>query len=106
MNNDLTCSLSLSLSQFQLDFIIIFILDKVGEYPECSILRNCGVLMVIAFIPLFPITLLRDLTPLQFTSTTRWAREWNVYKDVHGEDDQPSFVNTTAKVTIGNYLLY
>ena len=55
----------------QLDLIVQFILRRVGHIPACSPLVNCAVLMSIAFLPIFPITLLRDLTPMQFTSTLR-----------------------------------
>lgn len=51
--------------------VVQFILNRAGYTPDCSPLVNCALLMAIAFIPLFPITLLRVLTPLQFTSTLR-----------------------------------
>ena len=55
----------------QLDLVVQFALSKAGHVPACSPLVNCAVLMSIAFLPLFPITLIRNLTPMQFTSTFR-----------------------------------
>lgn len=52
----------------QLEGIIAFALIKTGHNPFCSPFANCAILMCIAFIPVFPVTLLRNLSPLQFTS--------------------------------------
>ena len=53
----------------QLDLIVQFALTKTGHIPTCSPLMNCAVLVSMAFIPIFPVTLLRVLTPMQITST-------------------------------------
>ena len=55
----------------QLDQIVQFALERAGSAPSCSPLVNCAVLITMAFLPIFPVTLLRNLTPLQFTSTAR-----------------------------------
>ncbi len=65
--------LCLSLWSIQLDMVVQFILSRTGHVPDCSPLVNCALLMAIGFVPIFPVTLLRVLTPMQFTSTFRWG---------------------------------
>ena len=55
----------------QLQMIINFALIKTDHIPQCWIFHNCAVVTTMAFIPLFPIILLKNLSPLQFTSTIR-----------------------------------
>ncbi len=57
----------------QLQDIISFGLSVTGFVPQCSPLVNCTVIMCIAFLPIFPITLFRNLTPLQFTTYFRYT---------------------------------
>ncbi|XP_064401706.1 solute carrier family 38 member 6-like isoform X3 [Halichondria panicea] len=54
------------LARDQLQDIVSFGLLVTGYVPECSPLTNCTVLMCIAFLPIFPVTLFRNLTALQF----------------------------------------
>ncbi|XP_064386869.1 sodium-coupled neutral amino acid transporter 7-like isoform X2 [Halichondria panicea] len=52
----------------QLEAIVSYVLVATNNIPACSPLLNCALLMCMAFLPVFPITLLRNLSPLQFTS--------------------------------------
>ena len=55
----------------QLSAVVEFIFVHHLGWTHCTPLLNCGVIMCIAFLPIFPVTLLRKLTPLQFTSYMR-----------------------------------
>ena len=59
----------------QLDYVVQFIVTQAGQFPDCSIFSNCALLMVLAFFPIFPLTLFRNITPFQITSTIRYVSE-------------------------------
>ncbi len=61
------------LHPIQLQDIVSFGLLVTGHVPECSPLVNCTVLMCIAFLPIFPVTLFRNLTALQFITYFRYV---------------------------------
>ena len=61
----------------QLEGILDFIVNKsCGHDSDCvaqwiALLGNYAVLLCISFLPLFPLLLLRQFTPLKYTNTLR-----------------------------------